>query len=317
MRKRIFLITLSLGLYLGSLSYSWAAVNPKGVSSYLQGILSIKDGNYESAYRHLQRAKKLDPESGHIRFKLASVLLKLKEFDKAEAELQAAKELMADSLEPSVALIFLYSSQQSDKKLETEYQFFLEKAHQLRPENIRISEYLGQFYFYKKMPQEAIKIYKTVISQKPDYTEGYFWLGYLYEEDGQRKKAISLWRKALEIDPEHRDTLNSLGYIYAEEGKKLNEAERLVRKALEKDPQNGAYLDSLGWVYYKRQEYEKAEKYLLNALQYLEEPIVYEHLGEVYLKLDQKEKALYYYKKGNSLYPEDEALQQKLQEYAE
>ncbi len=315
MRRRIFLITLSLGLCLGCFSFSWAAPNSKGVSSYLQGILAIKDGNYQGAYRHLQRAKRIDPESGHIRFKLASVLLKLKEFEKAETELQAAKELMTDSLEPSVALIFLYSSQQADKKLETEYQFFLEKAHQLRPENIRISEYLGQFYFYKEMPQEAIKIYKTVISQRPDYAEGYFWLGYLYEENAQRRKAIGMWRKALEIDPDHRDTLNSLGYIYAEEGKRLDEAERLVRKALEKDPQNGAYLDSLGWVYYKRQEYEKAEKYLLNALQYLEEPVVYEHLGDVYLKLEQNEKALYFYKKGHSLYPEDEALNQRLEKY--
>ena len=314
--KKGLLLAVACGVFTLSFAYPVpSAVLSSVVSSYLKGILYLAEGKYEKALEELEEVKKIDPDSGHLRLKMAFTLLKLGRREEAELEFKNAKSLDSDSLEASVALILLYASQKREEELENEYRFFLEKAHQLRPENIKVSEYLGQFYFYKKMPREAVKIYETIISQKPDYAEGYFWLGYFCEETGKREKAIAMWKKTLELNATHANALNSLGYLYAESGRHLDEAETMIKKALEEDPNNGAYLDSLGWVYYKKKEYKKAEEYLLKALQYIKEPEIYEHVGDLYIKLQDKEKALSYYKEGLKLEPGNETLKQKVADY--
>lgn len=285
------------------------------VSSYLRGILYLADGRYPQALRELERVKTQDPSSAYLRLKIAFTFLKLGREEEAEAEFKATKALDENNLEASVALILLYASKKDEKALEQEYQYFLERAHQLRPENIKISEYLGQFYFYKKMPEQAIKIYETIIRQQPDYSDGFFWLGYFYEETRQRKKAIKMWKKTIELNPMHADALNSLGYVYAEEGTNLDEAEQMVKKALSQDPNNGAYLDSLGWIYYQKKEYTKSEDYLLEALTNLEEAVVYEHAGDLFAARGDREKALEYYQKGLAREPGNQSLQDKVRQY--
>lgn len=315
MKKGLLLIIACGALMFSSAYPSSLVISPSVVSSYLKGILYLAEGSYEEALKELEKVKKADPESGHLRLKIAFTLLKLGRREEAETEFKKAKTLEMDSLEASVALILLYASQKREKELESEYQYFLEKAHHLRPENIKVSEYLGQFYFYKKMPQEAIKIYEAIIEQQPDCVEGHFWLGYFYEETGKRETAIEMWKKTLQLNATHANALNSLGYLYAEAGENLDEAEGMIKKALEEDPNNGAYLDSLGWVYYKKAEYRKAEEYLLKALQHLKEAVIYEHAGDLYIQLEDKEKALQYYKEGLKLESHNEALKQKVATY--
>ena len=174
-----FLILLiSFPLYL----YSLDEISSAQVARYLRGLLYIQDGRYQEALQEFEKLKRLDPNSSHIHLKIGFLLLKLGRTSEAETAFKRAKELDPDNLDASVALIFLYASKKRSEELENEYQYFLEKAHQLRPENIKISEYLGQFYFYKKMPQQAIRVYQAIIDQRPDYADGYFWLGYFYEE---------------------------------------------------------------------------------------------------------------------------------------
>jgi tetratricopeptide (TPR) repeat protein len=202
-----------------------------------------------------------------------------------------------------------------DKELEEEYEEFLEKVHRLRPQDLKASEYLAQYYFYKNRPQEAIKLYETIVEKKPDYLEGLFWLGYLYEEVGERDKAIKMWKKALKIEPNHAPTLNSLGYIYAEEGINLDEAEKMVKKALEIEPRNGAYLDSLGWVYFKKGDYQKAEEFLKKAISFSKDPVIYGHLGDLYVKMNNIKEAIGYYKEGVDNFPDNKNLREKLKKY--
>ena len=77
----------------------------------------------------------------------------------------------------------------------------------------------------------------------------------------------------------------------------IDEAFTLVNKALEIEPENGAYLDSLGWIYYRKGDYVTALKNLLLAEEKLKEidspdSVVYDHLGDTYLKLDNRVKAV-------------------------
>lgn len=282
---------------------------------YLRGVLFIHGNEFERALEELNKAQKHDSDSGYLKIKTGFVLLRLGREKEAEEEFKRAKTLEEDNLDASIALVFLYAGRGDQQSLEKEYKYFLERAHQLKPDNILISEYLGRFYFYKKMPKEAIKVYKTIIEQKPDYSGGYFWLGYLYEENGQRDEAIDMWEKALELNPNHADTLNSLGYTYAEEGINLDEAEKMLNRALEQEHDNGAYLDSLGWVYFKKGDYSRAEVFLLKAAAFLKDPEIYEHLGDLYIKTGRKKEALEFYKKGLYLDKDNARLKEKIKLY--
>lgn len=108
---------------------------------------------------------------------------------------------------------------------------------------------------------------------------------------------------------------NDLGYIWADNDMRLEEAEKLIRKALEMDreqrkgdpelekQENGAYLDSLGWVLFKQRKYKEAKEYLLKAVedknaQHIE---IYDHLGDVYMALGEREAALAAWRKGLEL----------------
>jgi len=315
--KRLYAIFLFI-FVIGFTNLSFAGYKSSSSNlygGYLKGLMYFDQGKYTEALDEFRKIKKIDPQSSEIRLKISFLLVKLDKFKEAEKELKSIKEIDSENLEASLGLIFLYSFLKQDKELDLEYGEFLENAHKVRPDDLKISEYLAQFYFYKDRIDDSVKIYEAIVEAHPDYVDARYLLGYFYEEKGLRKKAINTWKKSLEFNPIHSDTLNSLGYLYAEEGKNLNEAKELVQKALEQDPNNGAYLDSLGWVYFKAKDYEKAESTLKKAIAFAQDPVIYGHIGDLYISMDKKEEAITYYKKGLELDPGNKNLQKKVDKY--
>lgn len=283
--------------------------------NYLKGLFHAEEGNFKQALKEFDYVKRADPNSIYVRLKIASILIRMGELSKAEVELKEAKTIDPEGFDASLGLIFLYSYSQKEKELEEEYEEFLQKAHKLKPQDTQISEYLAQFYFYKKQPQDALRIYEDIIKAKPDNVDALFWVGYIYEETNRRDEAIKIWKRVLQLAPNHGITLNSLGYLYAEEGKNLDEAEEMIKKALQQEPDNGAYLDSLGWVYFKKKEYKKAEECLKKAVIFQEDPVIYEHIGDLYIVLGDKIKAIEFYKKGLNRFPANQPLKTKIEQY--
>ncbi|MBX3413659.1 MAG: tetratricopeptide repeat protein [Pirellulales bacterium] len=92
--------------------------------------------------------------------------------------------------------------------------------------------------------------------------------------------------------PDDISALNDLGYLWAEQGKRLDRALAMIQQALVGDPDNKAYRDSLGWAFYQLGRYEEARVELEQAAAE-EEPdgVILDHLGDVYSKLQQTDKA--------------------------
>jgi len=286
-------------------------------SDYLKGLFNIEEGNLPEALKSLKRAKSKDPNSLHIRLKIAFVLIRLDRLEEAENILREAKNIDPDNLDISLSLIFVYSYRKKDKELEQEYENLLKKAHTQRPKDVNISQYLAQFYFYKKRPKQAIEIYEKLLENNPNYVDAFFWLGYLYEETGRQADAIAAWKEGLKIESDYAPILNSLGYIYTEKGINLDLAEEMLKKALAQEPDNGAYLDSLGWLYFKKRNFKAAENYLIKAISYTKDPEIYEHLGDLYREVDDLEKSIGYYKEGLLYFPNNKNLKEKFDKYGE
>lgn len=144
----------------------------------------------------------------------------------------------------------------------------------------------------------------------------YFDYGAAAEKAGLFDKAADLFRQAIVLDPANAaEVYNYLGYMWVEHNMHLDEAEQMINKALELDPANGAYLDSLGWLKYRKGKYDEALGDLLRAAQQLtrDDPVVFEHIGDTYARLNKIPQALEYWQKAIALDGNNKALSEKVE----
>jgi tetratricopeptide (TPR) repeat protein len=126
-------------------------------------------------------------------------------------------------------------------------------------------------------------------------------LGGCRERAGNIDGAISAGREALAIAPDWAPALNFLGYVLADHRRELPEARRLIERAIAQDPDNGAYVDSYGWVLYRLGEHGGARQQLERAVLLTSgDPVVREHLGDVYSELKLTELAREQYRLGQA-----------------
>jgi tetratricopeptide (TPR) repeat protein len=151
-----------------------------------------------------------------------------------------------------------------------------------------------------------------------------YLLSAVYSAAKQLGKAEAQLAECLKLDPDNATLNNDLGYIWADQNKNLKQAEEMIRKAIELDrrsrrsglatpsgekdaPDNAAYIDSLGWVLYRKGDVAGARRELERAagLPDGEDPVIWEHLGDVYLRLDLRERARGAFERAAHFYERD------------
>lgn len=172
--------------------------------------------------------------------------------------------------------------------------------------------YRGSLLFHAGRERAALRYLDSLLVGTEWDAEVYFTMGFLHGERMRRPLAREFMDKALEVKPDYADALNYVGYDLADHGENLDEAERLVRRALELRPDSGHIVDSLGWVYYRRAEalleagrIQEAHAWLFRAESELlradkltgGNPVILEHIGDVYLALGRDAEALSYYER--------------------
>ena len=152
-----------------------------------------------------------------------------------------------------------------------------------------------------------------------DVLELRYLLSNVYAAMKQLAKSEEQLQLVLKIDPNNATVNNDLGYLWADQGKKLDVAEDMIRKAIdldrearrrsanlsaEDDKDNAAYVDSLGWVLFRRGQIDAARKELERAvtLNDGDDPTIYDHLGDVYLRLRMRPEATRAWQRALELY---------------
>ncbi len=144
----------------------------------------------------------------------------------------------------------------------------------------------------------------------------YFNYGVTAEQAGLYDKAADLLRRSIALDPANAaEAYNYLGYMWADHNMHLDEAKEMIQRALQIEPNNGSYLDSLGWVEFRQGKFDQALADLLRAAKNLdrEDPIVFEHIGDTYLKLHRVPEALESWQKAFALDPKNKKLAEKIE----
>jgi tetratricopeptide (TPR) repeat protein len=140
--------------------------------------------------------------------------------------------------------------------------------------------------------KEAEETVRKAISLEPNDLGPLVTLSSIQDRQKRYKESEATLRKALEIDPDNATVLNNLGYFLADRNERLAEAEALIRRAVNIEPTNGSFLDSLGWLLYRQNKLAEAQKYLEQAVIYQQRSAtIHDHLGDLYKKTGQAEKA--------------------------
>ncbi len=138
--------------------------------------------------------------------------------------------------------------------------------------------------------RQAERAYLRALSLNSKLINALGNLASFYTEVGKIEKSVELLRRSLKINPNNADGHFYLGYVYRYAGF-LEKAKEQMEIALELDPKNSRFR-SIGITYIYLGEYNK-------ALQVLEldsgTPYSLAWQGNVYLRMNQPEKALKYF----------------------
>ena len=167
-------------------------------------------------------------------------------------------------------------------------------------------------YYYYGIINRALKKYKEALTGfdnaeklaiKND-NEKFLNIDFYFDfaVTAEKGKDMVQTQRCLEIilskDVDNHIAANFLGYLLACQNKDLPRAKELILKALEKEPENVAYLDSLAWVYYQQKNYTKALEYMEKIIsidEEIKESEIADHLGDIYLKLEDIDAAIKYW----------------------
>jgi len=199
----------------------------------------------------------------------------------------------------------------------------LTEARRRFPGAPEIVYYLAIAQREAKQTQQAVAtfeeaLHEAQLDEDDDFVNAKFYFNYgaAAEQAGLYDKAADLLRKSIALDPENSaESCNYLGYMWADHNMNLDEAELMIRRALESEPNNASYLDSLGWVEFRKGNFDQALNDLLRAAKTAEreDPVVFEHIGDTYLKLNRSREALEAWQKALALDPKNKNLADKIQ----
>jgi tetratricopeptide (TPR) repeat protein len=255
----------------------------------------------------------------------ARALLRANQTDPANAEFKKAAQNYEQSLliNPNHAATYLRLAElllaplkQSERAVS-----ILTEGRRRYPDAPEFAYYLAIALRESKKAKEAVVMFEEALNEaqnaQADFLKPRFYVEYgaAAEEAGLYDKAAELFHKAIAMDPANAaEPYNYLGYMWAEQNSHLDEAEDAIKRALQLDPDNGAYLDSMAWVQYRQGKYDQALENLKRAIENLprEDPVVFEHLGDVYAKLNRVSQALESWQKAKTLDPSNKNLAAKI-----
>ena len=311
-RRAFFLAILAAALFYSPSAFAYDRRVASSLTHCIMGGFFEKLGDIDKAAQEYIKGLKADPQNAHLHLNLAGACIKQGNIQKAMDELNLAIKYDPEAVEPHAVLALLYFSQNKSDDAGKEYEHALQKAAVLEPKNVSIYKSLGLLYLERKDYAAAEKTFKLVVELTPSDAEAYFYLANITDELKRRGETEGYLKKSLELNPDFHQALNYLGFIYVEEGRELDQAKKLIDRALVLDPENGAYIDSRGWFFFKKGEYAEAVKDLEKASLLIEDPVVFDHLGDTYLKLRDNDKARKYWEKALALDPTMAGLKTKI-----
>ena len=195
----------------------------------------------------------------------------------------------------------------------------------LFPGQVDLLRIAGYAYMERFENALAIARFETLLhvllEDEPDATElqadVLSALAMIHDRQQDTGASDSLYARAIVANPDHSLSLNNYAYSLAERNEKLDEALAMAKRAVELEPENPSFLDTLGWVYFQMREYEEAHGWIVRSVEAgSRSAAVFEHLGDVLLKLGDPEAARSRYSEALDLGGDSERIGEKIERTA-
>jgi tetratricopeptide (TPR) repeat protein len=287
--------------------------HPEDVRSSVRlALLEYDVGRFDSAASRLERALDASEHEPEISYLLGLVRQRLDQDDAALAAFAEVPEDNRSYAEARTQMAVIHEERGELAEALAE----VERARAVRASR-PLDLYAASLRAKSGDVDGAIAFLEGLLAQAPDDDELLYNLGVVHGEARRYDAALRYMQRALEKNPDNPAALNYVGYSWAEKGENLDQAEAMIHRALELRPDDGYITDSLGWVYYMRArpllqsgraaDLEQGRALLQKALRELErasqltggDPVVAEHLGDVWLLKGDKRRALEFY--GNAI----------------
>jgi tetratricopeptide (TPR) repeat protein len=278
------------------------------------GVLMYNSKLYEESKRCFIEANKFNGDVPGVYYYLGKVYE-----DTQQYFLSLYYYLKANNLQPDLDLMLHIGYLYGVKKDYPGAMKYFNLASAKEPANARPYFFKGLVSIWQEDYSMAERNIQRAISLDEKSETYYFYLAIVMEKMSKLDMAINSLEKAIKYNPKSARAYNYLGYLYADNNMKIEESLNLIRKALELEPANGAYTDSLGWAYFRKGNYKLALEKLLAAEELLRksnspDPVVFDHIGDAFLRVGKIDDALRYWNKSNVIKKTD-AVETKLKKY--
>jgi len=158
--------------------------------------------------------------------------------------------------------------------------------------------YVGVTYLRKKELNPGVEYLNKGLPLEREnqllQSQYYSSLGDAYNSLKKFALSDSCFEKAIQLQPADATALNNYAYYLSLRKERLEDAARMSKKSLELQPGSTSFLDTYGWIFYQQGNYKEALIYIQKAIDAdgQSDGTLYEHLGDVYFKLDDTKKAL-------------------------
>jgi tetratricopeptide (TPR) repeat protein len=271
------------------------------------GRAAMASGNFAVAIALLKRATEIDPKHKTAWNNLGLVYLATRENDAAISALQKQIEINPYD---EFAYNNLGRAYWQERKYDDAVTAF-HKQLEMNPLDKFAHANLGAMYAEWHKYDEAAPELEKAASLTPESPELQVSLGDAYLNQGQDDKALAAFDHAVELSATPL-VWNNIAYQlslkkahldraqqYAESAVSATAAalrnvslDRLTQQELPLVPSLIAYWDTLGWVHFSEGNLDKAEKYVAAAWELGQHGEVGDHLGQIFEKQGDKDRAL-------------------------
>ena len=218
----------------------------------------------------------------------------------------------------AIIKLLQYAIDSNDKEAVLKY---TDDALLYLPQNLTLYFYKGLSLYMLGNKEESIGIYKEGLEKRdgdtePDIIAAVFTtLGDTYHELEMTKECYAAYDSALVYDPYRPGVLNNYSYFLSLEGKELQKALEMSHKTIVAEPENQTYLDTYAWILFKLKRYEEAKAYAEKIISLNEEmsSVVLHHIGDIFAKCGNMEKAVEYWEKAREAGDETKILNKKIE----
>ena len=303
----------------GEIEYDYVVDAPGGLGEALATVarqLELLGQSIDEAF-FAEAARLLEPESARRKIESARVLNKL-----------GNHRLAIDALEGIAVDDPLYVLAEVERANALEGQERIEDAIELvegltesHPDRLDVHYKLGMFLASADQNEDSRDAFSVAAelndSQQLGYWQPLFRKSTAQYELGDLQTAIDELDRVVEESQRNPWVLNYLGYVLADENLQLEYAEALIREAVEEQPWNGAFIDSLGWALYRQGHFDESLEQMEIAIK-LEptDPIVIDHLGDVYWMVGRQREAEFQWRRALAFDPSEreyERIHRKLE----